>query len=85
MPDWMDPFFLEVLFAVAGSYDEHDNATFSARLADIVSGPQLRILKVRDGGSQPYVGEMRGGAMQREMLIDGPVGIGIATRVLGPS
>jgi len=85
IPSWMEFFYLEVLFAFAQSYDEHDIAPLTQRLALLQQGPEFMNLKRRDGGVQPFIGRMRGGAMASEYLYDGGVKIGIAGRFDPPS
>lgn len=85
VPAWMEFFYLEVLFAFAQSYDEHDEATLTQRLALLQSGPEFVNLKKRDGGTQPFVGQMRGGAMESEYMRESGVKVGLAGRVLPPS
>lgn len=85
IPSWLDYFFLEVLFAFAQSYDEHDTALLSERLALLQQSAEFMNLKRRDGGVQPYVGRLRGGAMEQEYIYESGVKVGLAGRVLPPS
>lgn len=84
IPTWMEAFYLEVLFAFAQGYDEHDMGSRAKRLAELESGPEVVRLKQRDGGVQPFIGAMTGGAMAGEMYGD-RAAIGIGVRVQGPS
>lgn len=85
IPSWLEGFFLEVLFAYAQGYDEHDNGVLSERLALLHASPEFATLKRRDGGVQPFIGRMRGGAMEQEYLMESGVRVGLAGRVLPPS
>ncbi len=85
IPEWLDSFFLQVLFAFAQAYDEHDLGGLPARLSDLLSGPEFLSLRQRDGSVQPFLGYSRGGAMEREFYNDMPSAVGIATRLLPPS
>ncbi len=85
IPSWVESYFLEILFAFAQSYDEHDMASLGERLAMLQASPEFSNLKRRDGGVQPYVGRMRGGAMEQEFMYESGVKVGLAGRVLPPS
>lgn len=85
IPSWLEFFYLEVLFAFAQSYDEHDVASLSQRLALLQQSTEFLNLKRRDGSVQPFIGKMRGGAIAAEYLYEGGVKIGIAGRFDPPS
>lgn len=84
IPSWMEAFYLEVLFAFAQGYDDHDIAQRAERLSMLAMSPELAALKSRDGGVQPAIGQMRGGAMASEMYGQ-RAAVGIGVRVQGPS
>lgn len=84
MPSWMEAVYLEILFAFAQGYDEHDVAAQGSRLEALSRSPALLAAKRRDGGVSPFVGKMRGGAMDAELGY-GRAAIGIAARLEGPS
>ena len=84
IPPWMEFFYLEILFAFAQSYDEHDAAPLSQRLGLLQQSAEFMNLKKRDGGVQPFVGFSRGGAMDMEYIRESGVKIGLAGRVLDP-
>lgn len=54
--------YLQIVRAVALGYEEFDQASMDDRLAAIVGGPIYSAAVVADGGIQPSVGPMRGGA-----------------------
>jgi hypothetical protein len=64
LPSWIEPLFLEVLFALAQSFDEHDLGSQAQRLAEVEASPAYRAARSRDGGMQPSIGRMSGGAVQ---------------------
>jgi hypothetical protein len=84
IPSWLEPLYLEVLFVYAQAYDEHDLGSLSARLLEIESSPVFMAARNRDGGVQPSVGKMSGGAVQ---LMEMPVArsVGLAGRVADPT
>jgi len=84
IPPWMEFFYLEILFAFAQSYDEHDVAPLSQRLALLQQSAEFMNLKKRDGGVQPFVGIVRGGAMDAEYIRDSAAKVGLAGRLLDP-
>ena len=84
LPPWVEYFYLVILFAFAQGYDEHDVAPLSQRLAILQQSPEFMNLKKRDGGSQPFIGRIRGGAMESEYISEGGVKIGLAGRLLDP-
>lgn len=85
IPAWLEMLYLEVLFAVAQSYEEHDQASLSMRLSELHMSPEFDTAKRRDGGVQPFIGRVRGGAMESEYMRESGVHIGLAGRVLPPS
>jgi hypothetical protein len=64
VPWWVEPLYLEVLFAFAQASDEHDLGSQAQRLAEIEMSPAYRAARSRDGGMQPSIGKMSGGAVQ---------------------
>lgn len=64
MPSFMEPLFLEIVFAFAQGYDEHDLSMRDERLALIRAGDTFMAARRRDGGAQPSLGQMTGGAVQ---------------------
>jgi|SRR5688572_12919105 len=64
IPTWIEPLYLEILFAFAQAYDEHDLGSLAERLASVEMSPQYMAAQLRDGGAQPSIGMMSGGAVQ---------------------
>lgn len=84
MPTWIEPLYLEILFAYAQGHDDHDQAQLSARLAEIEIGPLYAAARRRDGSAQPSIGMMTGGAVQR-LLTSGYLSDNMTSRALPPS
>lgn len=64
IPSFIEPLYLEIVFAFAQGYDEHDLSMRDERLALIRAGDTFMSARRRDGGAQPSLGQMTGGAVQ---------------------
>ena len=82
IPWYMEPLFLQVCREFALGYTEYDNATLSARILDLQSGPVYGAAVEEDGRVQPDMGVMMGG-----MILSQPTSVDrwLRTTVQGPS
>ncbi len=78
IPPWLHLQFLEAVRVMALGFEEHDNATCSARLQEIARSEQMMYAKAKDGMSQSVLGQLRNGAAQMQrgwyhnFTIEGP-------------
>lgn len=82
LPDWLAPLWFQLIGAFVRGYEEEDQASLSARLEEIVSGPLWAAAVRRDGRVQPDFGPIEGGAVQRLTF---PINPFLSSEVLGPS
>lgn len=79
IPVFMESLFLEMAFAFAQSYEEHDLGDLSTRLSQLQASPLMYAAMSEDGGLQEELGEMGGGAaamsyslQQAATIVGGP-------------
>lgn len=64
IPDFVQDLFILIARAYAGGYVRNDQASLSARLAEIAVSPVFMAAKKSDGMTQPFMGQLRNGGAQ---------------------
>jgi|688.fasta_scaffold187367_3 hypothetical protein len=78
VPPFIEPLLLELCFAFAQGYDEHDIADLNDRLARVQQSPVFQTAVMQDASVQDELGEIRGGVTdsnrmwQSATIIGGP-------------
>lgn len=65
IPRWCEVPFIQLVRAIARGYEEEDQASMQVRIATVKTGEEWQDALLRDGGAQPMLGLMRGGAVQQ--------------------